>query len=78
MTGKMFQLNRFGITLCLVACALLQLTWADDLAVSKDFATYEEVKDLPNHPEKWLIDVRSRDMVEKDGAIPTSINIPCK
>ncbi|XP_055612170.1 rhodanese domain-containing protein CG4456-like isoform X3 [Uranotaenia lowii] len=39
-------------------------------------ATYEEVLDLPNHPEKLLIDVRGVDEVKETGAIPTSINIP--
>lgn len=41
-------------------------------------ATYEEVKDLPNHPEKLLIDVRDPPELEQTGKIPTSINIPCK
>lgn len=41
-------------------------------------ATYEEVKDLPNHPEKLLIDVREPAEIAETGSIPTSINIPCK
>lgn len=41
-------------------------------------ATYEEVKDLPNHPEKLLIDVREPHELQETGKIPTSINIPCK
>lgn len=41
-------------------------------------ATYEEVKDVPNHPEVYLIDVRNKDEVASTGAIPASINIPCK
>lgn len=40
--------------------------------------TYEEVKDLPNHPEKTLIDVREPDELKETGIIPTAINIPCK
>ncbi|CRK95645.1 CLUMA_CG009103, isoform A [Clunio marinus] len=39
-------------------------------------ATYEEVKDLPNHPEKLLIDVREPTEISETGSIPTSINIP--
>ncbi|KAL7021653.1 hypothetical protein ACKWTF_011973 [Chironomus riparius] len=39
-------------------------------------ATYEEVKDLPNHPEKLLIDVREPSEVVETGKIPTSVNIP--
>ncbi|XP_062540706.1 rhodanese domain-containing protein CG4456-like isoform X1 [Armigeres subalbatus] len=39
-------------------------------------ATYEEVLDLPNHPEKLLIDVRGADELAATGQIPTSINIP--
>jgi 3-mercaptopyruvate sulfurtransferase SseA len=41
-----------------------------------EIATYEEVKDLPNHPEKLLIDVREPHELEATGQIPTSINIP--
>lgn len=41
-------------------------------------ATYEEVKKLPNHPEKLLIDVREPSELVETGKIPTSINIPCK
>lgn len=40
--------------------------------------TYEEVKDLPNHPEKVLIDVREPQEIIDSGKIPTSVNIPCK
>uniref|UniRef100_A0A182JNC3 Rhodanese domain-containing protein n=1 Tax=Anopheles christyi TaxID=43041 RepID=A0A182JNC3_9DIPT len=39
-------------------------------------ATYEEVLDLPNHPEKLLVDVRNPDELAETGKIPTSINIP--
>jgi 3-mercaptopyruvate sulfurtransferase SseA len=41
-------------------------------------ATYEEVKELPKHPEKLLIDVREPAEIAETGKIPTSINIPCK
>ena len=41
-------------------------------------ATYEEVKDLPNHPAVLLVDVREPNELEETGQIPTSINIPCK
>jgi len=40
-----------------------------------NIAYYEEIKDLPNHPEKLLIDVRREEEIEKTGRIPTSINI---
>lgn len=43
-----------------------------------EIATYEEVKDLPNHPEKVLIDVREPEELKETGQIPTSINIPRK
>ncbi|CAO1305562.1 unnamed protein product [Diamesa hyperborea] len=39
-------------------------------------ATYDEVKDLPNHPEKLLIDVREPQEIVDTGIIPTSVNIP--
>lgn len=41
-------------------------------------ATYEEVKDVPNHPEVYLIDVRNKDELASTGALPGSINIPRK
>lgn len=43
-----------------------------------EIASYEEVKDLPNHPEKVLIDVREPEELKETGQIPTSINIPRK
>lgn len=43
-----------------------------------EIATYDEIKALPNHPEKLLIDVREPHELEKTGRIPTSINIPRK
>ncbi|XP_017101302.1 rhodanese domain-containing protein CG4456 [Drosophila bipectinata] len=39
-------------------------------------ATYEQVKDVPNHPEIYLIDVRRPDELQETGSIPASINIP--
>lgn len=50
---------------------------AEDMSTVK-IATYEEVKDLPNHPEKVLIDVREPAEIAETGSIPTAINIPCK
>lgn len=38
----------------------------------------EEIEDLPNHPEKTLIDVREPHELQETGTIPTSINIPRK
>ncbi|XP_075159783.1 rhodanese domain-containing protein CG4456 [Haematobia irritans] len=73
----MISAKRWSFVVCLMFVVILQTTvrtFADTQL--QDIATYEEVKDLPNHPEKFLIDVRSRDMVDTDGAIPTSINIP--
>ncbi|XP_070852073.1 rhodanese domain-containing protein CG4456 [Drosophila suzukii] len=39
-------------------------------------ATYEQVKDVPNHPEVYLIDVRRKDELQQTGSIPASLNIP--
>lgn len=39
-------------------------------------ATYDEIVDLPKHPEKLLIDVRRPEELTGTGTIPTSINIP--
>lgn len=47
-------------------------------ARAQEVVYYEEIKDLPNHPEILLIDVREFIEIETTGLIPTSINIPCK
>lgn len=39
-------------------------------------ATYEEVKDIPNQANKYLIDVRNKSELEETGTLPASINIP--
>lgn len=40
-------------------------------------ATYEQVKDVPNHPEIYLIDVRNPEELTATGSIPSSLNVPC-
>lgn len=63
----------------LITLLLLNLSTCASLKMSLvPIATYEEVKDLPNHPEKLLIDVREPAEIAETGSIPTSINIPCK
>lgn len=52
-------------------------TLAQEIKKNK-MATYEEVKDVPNHPEIYLIDVRNKNEVASSGTIPGSINIPSK
>jgi len=39
-------------------------------------AYYDEIKDLPNHREKVLVDVREISEIQKTGRIPFSINVP--
>lgn len=39
-------------------------------------AYYDEIKTLPSHPEKLLIDVREPLELQETGRIPTSINVP--
>lgn len=58
--------------------ATIQLKRNLSSAVNMSIAVYEEIKDLPNHPEKTLIDVREPDELKQTGVIPTSINIPRK
>ncbi|XP_063700157.1 rhodanese domain-containing protein CG4456 isoform X1 [Culicoides brevitarsis] len=58
-----------------VSGALFISYFSTNMAVNP-IATYEEVKDLPNHPEKLLIDVREPSELQQTGVIPTSINIP--
>lgn len=50
----------------------------DTNQIAIPIVTYEEVKDLPNHPDKWLIDVREPKELKETGVIPTAINIPRK
>lgn len=38
--------------------------------------SYDEVKNLPNQPNKILIDVREPDELKEFGQIPTSFNVP--
>lgn len=45
-------------------------------ASQQEIAYYEEIKDLPNHKEKLLIDVREPNELIETGKIPTSINLP--
>lgn len=58
------------------SCSLQAVSCAQEMSIQ--IATYEEVKDLPNHPEKLLIDVREPAEIAETGSIPTSINIPCE
>ncbi|XP_002024755.2 rhodanese domain-containing protein CG4456 [Drosophila persimilis] len=41
-----------------------------------NMATYEQVKDVPNHSEIYLIDVRQKEELQQTGIIPASLNIP--
>lgn len=50
----------------------------DASQINVPVVSYEEIKNLPNHPEKTLIDVREPDEVKETGIIPTAINIPRK
>ncbi|XP_037816093.1 rhodanese domain-containing protein CG4456-like [Lucilia sericata] len=65
--------------LALQLCLLQAASHAESLSNSDnkiEIAYYEEIKDLPNHPEKLLIDVRTPEELIQTGKIPTSINIP--
>ncbi|EDW83666.1 uncharacterized protein Dwil_GK13732 [Drosophila willistoni] len=39
-------------------------------------ATYDDVKDIPNHPDQYLFDVRNQSELNETGTLPASINIP--
>lgn len=71
MRGKTFNC-------VLISILVLVRLSSSEIMTSVPIATYEEVKDLPNHPEKLLIDVREPAEIAETGSIPTSINIPCK
>ncbi|XP_011187695.1 rhodanese domain-containing protein CG4456 [Zeugodacus cucurbitae] len=38
--------------------------------------TYEEVKDVPNQPNTFVIDVRNKDELARTGVIPGAISVP--
>ncbi|XP_050096885.1 rhodanese domain-containing protein CG4456 isoform X3 [Anopheles aquasalis] len=57
-------------------CGIVPVRCLSSRSKMSAIATYEEVLDLPNHPEKLLIDVRNPDELAETGKIPTSINIP--
>lgn len=63
--------NLFCVIFLVVSFSFVKMT-------EVEIATYEEIKDLPNHPEKLLIDVREPHELQNTGSIPTSINIPRK
>ncbi|XP_037896861.1 rhodanese domain-containing protein CG4456-like [Glossina fuscipes] len=45
-------------------------------SASIQLVEYKDIKELPKHPEKLLIDVREPNELRETGQIPTSINIP--
>lgn len=69
----------FYISPILVAFYIVK-TYCSSVAEEEDpnIATYEEVKNLKNHPEKVLIDVREPEELKETGQIPFCINIPRK
>jgi rhodanese-related sulfurtransferase len=53
------------------------ILFATFLAVNaQERVYYDEIKDLPNHPEILLIDIRELYEIKATGMIPTSIHIP--
>lgn len=54
------------------------MTHLNETTPSIPIAYYDEIVDLPNHPEKLLIDVRQPLELQQTGEVPTSINIPCR
>lgn len=62
--------------MCVLGSVCLTRTYSQSTDIM--IASYEEVKDLPNHPEILLIDVREPEELRETGQIPTSINIPCE
>lgn len=72
-----------GISNCVVATATAKNVGRRSLstkitAENIPIATYDEIMDLPNHPEILLVDVRERRELRENGEIPDCINIPRK
>lgn len=70
------QISSFGFIF--FTAHFLRNFCTSDKSSKENIATYEEVKDLPNHPDILLIDVREPEELQETGKIPTSINIPRK
>ncbi len=56
--------------------AAMSFTSSATPTINIPVAYYDEIKDLPNHREKLLVDVREPSEIQKTGRIPTSINVP--
>jgi len=60
--------------------SIIRIPWKNYCSKSNlgevTIAYYDEIKSLPDHPEKLLIDVREPEELKQTGKIPTSINIP--
>lgn len=66
------------ITIYFLIGVLSYCSGAKNQPIPAPIAFYDEIKALPNHPEKLLIDVREPAELQETGRIPTSINVPCK
>lgn len=81
---RSFHVNSCGISNCVVASATArnvgqssQRAFSTKITAENiPIATYDDIKDLPNHPETLLIDVREPSELRKNGQIPNNINIP--
>lgn len=63
----------------LLGIAMLQSsTSSSSTSAPIPVAYYDEIKDLPHHREKLLVDVREPSELQQTGRIPMSINVPCK
>lgn len=56
----------------------LKRALSTDAETNMSTVDYAYIKDLPNHPDKTLIDVREPNELKETGIIPTSVNIPRK
>lgn len=78
LNDKKFTMRTKKFNCVLISIVAFICVSSADKMGSVEIATYEEVKDLPKHPEKLLIDVREPAEISETGSIPTSINIPRK
>lgn len=78
LIDKIFMMRNTIFDCVLISILAFTCSSSAEKMSSVSIATYEEVKDLPNHPEKLLIDVREKAEIAETGSIPKAINIPCK
>lgn len=68
----------FNYKFITVVILFLTIFNCSNSAMTNNTVMYEEVKNIPDPPEKYLFDVRNTTEIEQVGSIPKAVNIPCE